>query len=779
MRRVAIISSIILTLAVGSAWARTWNVYPGGTGDAPTIQAAIDSSAAGDTVLAGPGTYEGVGNRDIDFAGKAIVVMSSSGAAVTIIDCAGSEAEPHRGFYFHSGEDTTSVLRGFTITNGSVADRGGAIRCIGASPRIVDDVVTANFARGGGGGIYCEGTHSIISGNTISNNQVTIFFAARSGEPEAPPLHARRGSATSLGGPSGGNISCVSDSSRIEHNTITGGKGTNGSAVFCDASSVRAADNDIFQNGGSYTQGTVCFLSGSYDIEGNIVTDNTSHYSGAGLYCSGGTYRIAGNTISFNRFFADFGGRGGGMFCETGDFTIEDNDIDSNENKAGGGIWIGGSGTIRDNRITGNSAYHVGPCANCLLGAALYAPSIDVGGGILISGSTSLLVTGNTITKNSAPWGGGIACFGGSPEIIENIIVSNGAHHNPCGGYGSEDGKGAGLYVADASPLVIGNTIWGNSAGNAESSSCYGGAGIHCGGGGAPTIQRNIIGKNKTDNALIVGGIYCESASCTPSISCCDFYGNANGDYGGTLADQTGLNGNFSEDPDFCGEDYGDFQIHVFSPCAPGHHPSGEDCDLIGALGPACNYMATLLQGYSTSLDPAAVTITWTLSEAADDLRCSVLRAEGSDGEYRGLDGSGIARDGLTFTCRDASFDPGTAYRYRVDVVDEDGSRTLFETGEIATPALPLSLDQNVPNPFNPSTAISYYLPRDSKVTLVVYDVTGRVVASLRQGTEAKGRHRVVWDGKDARGSSVGSGIYFYRLTAGKESISKKMILLR
>ena len=93
----------------------------GGTGDAPTIQAAIDSCAPGDTVLAAPGTYTGAGNRDIDFGGKAIIVTSLSGPEVTIVDCGGSESEYHRGFYFHSGEDTTSVLRGFTIGTGTRA----------------------------------------------------------------------------------------------------------------------------------------------------------------------------------------------------------------------------------------------------------------------------------------------------------------------------------------------------------------------------------------------------------------------------------------------------------------------------------------------------------------------------------------------------------------------------------------------------------------------------------------------------------------------------------
>ncbi|MFO7916430.1 MAG: CHRD domain-containing protein [Candidatus Krumholzibacteriales bacterium] len=83
-------------------------------------------------------------------------------------------------------------------------------------------------------------------------------------------------------------------------------------------------------------------------------------------------------------------------------------------------------------------------------------------------------------------------------------------------------------------------------------------------------------------------------------------------------------------------------------------------------------------------------------------------------------------------------------------------------------------LDQNYPNPFNPSTRISYYLPEEAHVTLKVFDVQGRVVASLVDGVRPAGLNEAVLNGK-----ALQSGVYFYRLTSGDMVRTRKMIILR
>ncbi len=89
------------------------------------------------------------------------------------------------------------------------------------------------------------------------------------------------------------------------------------------------------------------------------------------------------------------------------------------------------------------------------------------------------------------------------------------------------------------------------------------------------------------------------------------------------------------------------------------------------------------------------------------------------------------------------------------------------------------ALRQNYPNPFNPSTTIEYVLPGAAKVRLVIYNLLGRRVTTLVDGRQPSGRHRVVWDGNNASGEPVASGVYLYRLTADDFTASKKMILLK
>jgi hypothetical protein len=126
----------------------------------------------------------------------------------------------------------------------------------------------------------------------------------------------------------------------------------------------------------------------------------------------------------------------------------------------------------------------------------------------------------------------------------------------------------------------------------------------------------------------------------------------------------------------------------------------------------------------------------------------------------------------------DTTARPGRSYEYRVGVI-ADGAEIMSTSATVTMAPGNLALHQNSPNPFNPSTTIGFELDTRDHVTLVVYDAAGRRVRTLIDGPRDPGYGEAVWDGRSDAGSTVGTGIYIYRLTAGKRSLSRKMLLLK
>jgi len=89
------------------------------------------------------------------------------------------------------------------------------------------------------------------------------------------------------------------------------------------------------------------------------------------------------------------------------------------------------------------------------------------------------------------------------------------------------------------------------------------------------------------------------------------------------------------------------------------------------------------------------------------------------------------------------------------------------------------SLSQNYPNPFNPTTQIKFGIPQDSRVTLKVYDVLGREIRTLMSDDLRAGYHTIEWDGRNNFGGKVSSGMYIYRIVAGKFVKTLKMMMLK
>ena len=231
--------------------------------DQPTIQAGIDSASGGDTVLVAPGTYL----ENINFSGRAILLISSGGRDVTFIEQATSGIPI---ITFDSAEDSTSVVDGFTVRN---TRESWGIHCDGGSPIIQNCDVSFCINIGDGAGIWCANSAAKVRHNRIHNNQ---------------------------GGITGGGV---------------GGTGVQGLEI---------SHNEIYNNSCGHGSG-IGFLGASNSlIHHNLISGNTTFGYGSIYIIYGSDCEIANNTIVGNTKGISLLGGGGGI-------TIHSNIVVSND----------------------------------------------------------------------------------------------------------------------------------------------------------------------------------------------------------------------------------------------------------------------------------------------------------------------------------------------------------------------------------------------------------------------------------------------------------------
>jgi hypothetical protein len=128
-----------------------------------------------------------------------------------------------------------------------------------------------------------------------------------------------------------------------------------------------------------------------------------------------------------------------------------------------------------------------------------------------------------------------------------------------------------------------------------------------------------------------------------------------------------------------------------------------------------------------------------------------------------------IGIEGAHFECRDTT-EVILVVQEPTDVEDESDQPNVPDR---------FALFQNQPNPFNPETKISYYLPEGCEVKLTIYNILGRRIKTLFEGYQSAGMKTLLWDGRGNQGEQLGSGIYFYRLQAGEFNQTRKMTLIK
>ncbi len=122
--------------------------------------------------------------------------------------------------------------------------------------------------------------------------------------------------------------------------------------------------------------------------------------------------------------------------------------------------------------------------------------------------------------------------------------------------------------------------------------------------------------------------------------------------------------------------------------------------------------------------------------------------------------------------------DPTVGTFSLLDDWEFDGSTISVEDNP-GQPPTDFALKQNYPNPFNPETIISFTIPRNSKVTLAIYNLRSQLIRTLHSGLITAGSHQTTWDGTDISGVRMASGIYMYRLVAKDFVTSKKLVMVK
>jgi hypothetical protein len=202
--------------------------------------------------------------------------------------------------------------------------------------------------------------------------------------------------------------------------------------------------------------------------------------------------------------------------------------------------------------------------------------------------------------------------------------------------------------------------------------------------------------------------------------------------------------------------------------------------DIYSSMADATGQLVpTFLKAYDVVCHDGAIVVLWSVSSTQEIGQFAVFRMETSGARPWERIAVAIEGEDGKFQFSDETCIPGSSYRYRVDVTDETGRRTLFETDATTIPGLSLALHQNAPNPFNPTTTIRYSTSGKARVSIRIYNGAGQLVRTLVDQLADPGGHVVTWDGLSNSGKPVSSGVYFYRLASGDFSQTRKMVLLK
>jgi hypothetical protein len=171
------------------------------------------------------------------------------------------------------------------------------------------------------------------------------------------------------------------------------------------------------------------------------------------------------------------------------------------------------------------------------------------------------------------------------------------------------------------------------------------------------------------------------------------------------------------------------------------------------------------------------VQLRWEVIDAADVKGYNVYRSGDAGRNFEKLNHSGLL-PATASSYVDGSVRQGKEYTYRIGAV-EPGEEVFSMNQSAQASVTAARLEQNWPNPFNPTTQIRFLLPSPHNARVYIYNAQGQLVRRLFDGIASPGENVVTWDGTNDQGIKVSSGVFYYKLTAGKYTETRKMVMVK
>jgi hypothetical protein len=736
------------TPAQGTAWV----VNPEGTGDAETIQAAIDSAAYGDTVLVEPGTYLGVHKLDTGYRYTAaemksgVTVRSMAGPDSTIIDVTNTRETDY--FYAFTGYDTdsTTTLDGFKLV-GCDGYQGGAMIVYHGRMTIRNCIFYHAYA-GYGGSIAAEEGSAITVEDCVFDSSYSCCGQAGAMGVSASTATIRNctfiGSECAFVG--GAIVVGVGSNALIEDNQFLGNwaSGTGpptrlqgdllgqGGAIYLDGAGAVTISGNLFSGNIAQTQGGAIYINNSPDvtITDNVIVDNNAVGRGGAFYIVDSSPVMSGLTITGNTT----GVEGGALYITgTSSPNIENSILAYNH---------GANGIVVD----GASAMPTFSCSDVFGNEGSQFSGMDDPTGV--DGNLSvppLFCEGSTDLQSCSPLLDDPTCgrIGASadtcscdPSVVPNLTLA--IHQNPA--LSSHVDL---VVVSDLSTLGLPTVA------------------IMQGETETPVEMEAIGGSDHTYR-----GPYVFTASGQHTITV-------------DAASLAGVGASISRD----------IMAASLAPGAPGTVATPDG--------------SARLQVPAGALAVRTTFLAWLEDAAADAVAGRGAVEVASPVFHLGPEGPFAAPLEVRARVDLSRYDnPGKLRLERQTPAGWEAlpSRVLTDEGAVTatvsrlgsfrvvhdasfpgdnTVPLAFAVSPGQPNPFHGSTAIAYRMPADGPLRIEVFSPTGRRVATLFDGEQAAGSHVATWDGRGHDGTRVASGVYFCRVEAQGLTRTIKVSLLR